>query len=41
MKKQFLLLFAIMVAMCSYGQTWKKGHLEKAPFKAPLTNPTK
>ena len=38
MKKQFLLLFAIMVAMCSYGQTWKKGHLEKAPFKAPLTN---
>jgi len=38
MKKQFLLLFAIMVAMCSYGQTWKKGHLEKAPFKAQLTN---
>lgn len=38
MKKQFLLLFAIMVAMCSYGQIWKKALSEKASFKAPLTN---
>ena len=38
MKKQFLLLFAIMVAMCGYGQIWKKALSEKASFKAPLTN---
>ena len=36
MKKQFLLLFAMMMAMCSYGQVWKRATLERAPFKAPL-----
>ena len=36
MKKQLLLLFAIMMAICSYGQSWKRGGLEKAPVKAPF-----
>ena len=38
MKKHFLLLFAIMMAVCSYGQTWmKKGNLERVPSKATFT----
>ena len=38
MKKHFLLLCAIMMAVCSYGQTWmKKGNLERVPSKAPFT----
>ena len=36
MKKQFLLLFAMMMAMCSYGQVWKRAFSEKVPFKAPI-----
>ena len=38
MKKQLLLLLAIMVTVCSFAQTWKKGPSEKAPLNAPLTN---
>ncbi len=38
MKKQLLFLFAIMVAISSYGQTLEKSYLRKAPLKAPLTN---
>lgn len=38
MKKHFLLLCAIIMAVCSYGQTWmKKGNLERVPSKAPFT----
>ena len=36
MKKQFLLLFAMMMAMCSYGQVCKRAAWERAPFKGPL-----
>ncbi len=37
MKKQLLLLCAIMIAACSYGQSLlKKDNLERAPFKVPF-----
>ena len=32
MKKQFLLMCAIMMAVCSYAQVWQKGVREVAPF---------
>ena len=34
MKKQILLLLAVMMAICSYGQSWKKSASEVAPEKS-------
>ena len=33
MKKQFLLICAMMMAMCSFAQVWQKNVSEFAPFK--------